>query len=102
MDTGVNKNDDEPVPEKEEPQANPPEETISKAATQEGEVVMMQMLKQMRFDMANEQVSQCTNWAQLKEGIIPHQNPTISIFYSSHAQFKTYDAIAVFSKIKIL
>ena len=42
--------------------------------------------------------SKCTNWAQLKEGLIPYQNPTISIFYPRHAQFKTYDAIVVYSE----
>ena len=31
-------------------------------------------------------------------GGFPYPNPTISIFYPAHAQFETYDAIAVFSE----
>ena len=55
LEKGVN--NDEPGPETEDPRANPPEETISKATTtQEGEVIIIKMLEQMRFDMANVKV----------------------------------------------
>ena len=56
LEKGVN-NNDEPGSETENPQASPPEKTISKATTtQEGEVIIMKMLEQMRIDMANEKV----------------------------------------------
>jgi len=47
---------------------------------------------------AKRSLCQCKNWEQLKEGIDASEDPTISIFYRSHAQFEAYDAVVVYSK----
>ena len=39
----------------------------------------------------------CKNWADLREGLRPGSGPAISVYYPSHAQFKAYDVIAVYS-----
>jgi hypothetical protein len=41
--------------------------------------------------------SGCRNWDELKRGIDASEDPTVSIFYPSHAGFEVYDAIIVYS-----
>ena len=41
---------------------------------------------------------ECENWAQLLEGVSPGTKPQLSILYPTHACFKNYDVLAVYSK----
>ena len=42
--------------------------------------------------------SQIQTWDQLKSGIVVQENPTISIFFPTHAGFQAYDVFVVFSE----
>lgn len=52
------------------------------------------------FDSSSKCLDECKSWKDLNEGITPGEEPTISIYYPTHASFGAYDAILVFSEGK--
>ena len=54
-------------------------------------------VKYNQYYRAGRSLDQCKTWSELKSGIKAYEQPTISTFYPTHAQFQAYDVIAVYS-----